>query len=154
MNTRVWKSWFIFQLCKEIPLLFSLFSKLLETWVFSTVFYFSKSGGKTFHFIPINAKLSLLSSKKKRLLLSFQDPPCCRACMGSKKTKIFKNLNIRDRSSRPECSATKVFLKISQNPQENTCARVSFLMKLPEAHNFIYKGDSGTDAVLWILWNF
>ena len=28
------------------------------------------------------------------------------------------------------CSVKKVFLKISQNPQENTCARVSFLIKL------------------------
>ena len=37
------------------------------------------------------------------------------------------------RSSRPE-----VFLKISQNSQENTCARVSFLIKL-QACNFIKK---------------
>ena len=28
------------------------------------------------------------------------------------------------------CSVKKVFLEISQNSQENTCARVSFLMKL------------------------
>ena len=28
------------------------------------------------------------------------------------------------------CSDKNVFLKISQNSQENTCARVSFLMKL------------------------
>ena len=28
------------------------------------------------------------------------------------------------------CSLKKVFLKISQNSQENTCARVSFLIKL------------------------
>ena len=28
------------------------------------------------------------------------------------------------------CSVKKVFLEISQNPQENTCARVSFLIKL------------------------
>ena len=28
------------------------------------------------------------------------------------------------------CSAKKVFLKLSQNSQENTCARVSFLVKL------------------------
>ena len=34
----------------------------------------------------------------------------------------------------------KVFLKNSQNSQENTCARVSFLMKLQlEASNFIKK---------------
>ena len=28
------------------------------------------------------------------------------------------------------CSVTKVFLEISQISQENTCARVSFLIKL------------------------
>ena len=28
------------------------------------------------------------------------------------------------------CSLKKVFLEISQNSQENTCARVSFLIKL------------------------
>ena len=28
------------------------------------------------------------------------------------------------------CSVKKVFLKISQNSQENTCARVYFLIKL------------------------
>ena len=33
------------------------------------------------------------------------------------------------------CSIKKVFLEISQNAQENTCARVSFLIKL--ACNFI-----------------
>ena len=38
----------------------------------------------------------------------------------------------------------KVFLKISQNSQENTCARVSFLIKLQvEACNFIKKRDPG-----------
>ena len=34
------------------------------------------------------------------------------------------------RSSRPEVFCKKGFLKISQNSQENTCARVSFLIKL------------------------
>ena len=28
------------------------------------------------------------------------------------------------------CSAKKVFLEISQNSQENTCAKISFLIKL------------------------
>ena len=31
------------------------------------------------------------------------------------------------------CSLKKVFLEISQNSQENTCARVSFLIKLQAA---------------------
>ena len=36
------------------------------------------------------------------------------------------------------CSVKKVFLEISQNSQEITCARVSFLIK-PEGCNFIKK---------------
>ena len=45
------------------------------------------------------------------------------------------------RSSRPEVFCKKkVFLKFLQNSQENTCARVSFLIKLEaEACNFIKK---------------
>ena len=38
----------------------------------------------------------------------------------------------------PQVSVKKVLLKISQNSQENTCVRVSFLMKL-QACNFIKK---------------
>ena len=45
----------------------------------------------------------------------------------AKKIKI--NWNIC-RSSRPEVFYKKVFLKISQNSQENTCTRASFLIKL------------------------
>ena len=48
-----------------------------------------------------------------------------------------------------EVSCKKVFLEISQNSQENTCARVPFLI------NFLYlKRDSGKGVFLWILWNF
>ena len=40
----------------------------------------------------------------------------------------------------PRCSVKKVFLEITQNSQENTCDRVSFLIKLqPSAWNFIKK---------------
>ena len=42
------------------------------------------------------------------------------------------------------CFIKKVFLKISQNSQENTCVRVSFLIKA--------SADSGADVFLWILW--
>ena len=42
------------------------------------------------------------------------------------------------------CSVKKVFLEISQNSQENTCARVSFLIKLRAlACNFIKKETLG-----------
>ena len=37
------------------------------------------------------------------------------------------------------CSVKKVFLKVSQNSQKNTCARVSFLIKLQTSGNFIKK---------------
>ena len=46
-----------------------------------------------------------------------------------------------------------MLLEISQNSQENTSAKVSFLIKLQaEACSFVKK-DSGTCVFLWILWN-
>ena len=49
-------------------------------------------------------------------------------------------------------SVRKVFLKISQNSQENTCARISFLRQLQaKACNIIKKRNSGTGVFLWIL---
>ena len=49
----------------------------------------------------------------------------------------------------------KVLLEISQNSQENTCARVSFLIKLQAwGLQLYYKGESGTSVFLWILRNF
>ena len=44
------------------------------------------------------------------------------------------------RSSRPDkrCSAKKVLLEISQNTQENTCARVSVLIKLQACNLQLY----------------
>ena len=54
-----------------------------------------------------------------------------------------------------KCSVKKVFLEISQNSQENTCAWVSFLIKLlASALQFYLKRDSGTVVFLWILQNF
>ena len=46
------------------------------------------------------------------------------------------------RNSRPEVFCKKGVLKISQNSQESTCARVSFFIKLQACRNF------GTDAFL------
>ena len=40
--------------------------------------------------------------------------------------KCFKDIEVFVQ----RCSVKKVFLQVSQNPQENTCARVSFLIKL------------------------
>ena len=43
------------------------------------------------------------------------------------------------------CSVKKVFLKISQNSQESTCTRVSFLIKLQARGLQLYlERDSGT----------
>ena len=42
----------------------------------------------------------------------------------------------------------KVFLKILQNSQENTCAMVSFLIKLQAAPATLLKKDSGKSAFL------
>ena len=51
-------------------------------------------------------------------------------------------------------SFKKVFLEILQNSQENTFARVSFLMKLQvKANNFIKK-KTDADVFLWFLRNF
>ena len=45
-------------------------------------------------------------------------------------------------------------LEISQHSQENTCTRVSFLIKLqPSALQLYFKRDSGTGVFLLILWN-
>ena len=53
------------------------------------------------------------------------------------------------RRSHLEVFCKKVFLKIPQNSQENTCARVSFLMKLQASGLQLYeKRDSGTGVLL------
>ena len=48
-----------------------------------------------------------------------------------------------------------MFLETSQNSQENTCVRVSLLMKLQASGLKLYlKRDSGTGVFFWILRNF
>ena len=44
--------------------------------------------------------------------------------------EIVSSKSIKREAVAKRCSVKKVFLKISQNSQENTCARVSFLIKL------------------------
>ena len=51
------------------------------------------------------------------------------------KEETSKTDNVVDKPDTPEavvqrCSVKKMFLEISQNSQENTCVRVSFLIKL------------------------
>ena len=66
------------------------------------------------------------------------------------------------RSSHWRCSAKKVFLKISQNSQKNTCARVSFFIKLPAKKETpgqlfscecckIFKNTLSTEHLRWLL---
>ena len=46
-------------------------------------------------------------------------------------------------------SVKKMFLEISQNSQENICARVSFVINLQASGlQLYYKRDSGTDVFL------
>ena len=59
-------------------------------------------------------------------------------------------IKTESQKQRPEVFCErKVFLEISQNLQENTCARVSFLIKL-QACKFIKK-ETGTGVFLLIL---
>ena len=52
------------------------------------------------------------------------------------------------------CSVKKLFLKISQNSQKNTCARASFLIKLQAwVLQLYYKRGSSTGVFLWIFQN-
>ena len=47
------------------------------------------------------------------------------------------------------CSVKKIFLEISQNSHENTCARVSFLIELQALGlQLYYKRDSGAGVFL------
>ena len=49
----------------------------------------------------------------------------------------------------PRCSVKKVFLEISQNSQENDCARASFLIMLQAlGRQLYYKRDSATGVFL------
>ena len=99
-----------------------------------------------FFSIPTNNKIKTWMKKRNgsqiakvqpqsvtQLLLNFHKQP---PEVFYKKT-VLKNFAIFtgkhlyfSRSSRPEVFCKKVFLGISQNSQENTCARVSFLIKL------------------------
>ena len=79
---------------------------------------------------------------------------------------IFKNARVWPEGVVWRCSVKKMFLEISQNLQKNTCARVSFLIKL-QACNFnkketltqvyscefceIYKNTFFTEHLWWLV---
>ena len=56
------------------------------------------------------------------------------------------------RSSQERCSIKKVFLKISQNSQENTCARVSFSIKLQATACIFIKKETLTEVFSCKFW--
>ena len=56
----------------------------------------------------------------------------------SNKLGFFSNLNVSEAVAQ-RCSVKRVFLKISQNSQENTCARVSLFKKDTLAQVFPYE---------------
>ena len=59
--------------------------------------------------------------------------------LNSKSGQTFRNIYVVEIETVVQrCSVKNVFLKISQNSEQNTCARVSFLIKL-RACNFIKK---------------
>ena len=66
---------------------------------------------------------------------------------------MFEKCNKLTEAVAQTCSIKKVFLEILQNSQENTCARVSFLIKL-QASATLLKRDSDTVVFLWIFQNF
>ena len=53
------------------------------------------------------------------------------------------------RSSHQRCSVKKEFLEISQNSQENTCARVSFLIKLQSCNWLLLQDVSRNNTNTW-----
>ena len=54
------------------------------------------------------------------------------------KLGFFSNLNVSEAVTQ-RCSVKRAFLKISQNSQENTCARVSLFKKDTLAQVFLYE---------------
>ena len=74
------------------------------------------------------------------------------------------NLHGKSRTSHQKISIKKLFLKISQNLQENTCTRVSFLMKFIKAETLaqvfssefcvIFNDTFFTEHLLFLYYNF
>ena len=64
-------------------------------------------------------------------------------------TDVWQCPKYTSRSSHLEMFCKKLFLKISQNPLDNTCVRASFLIKLQASEQ-----DSGTGVFSSILQNF
>ena len=92
---------------------------------------------------------ALKSNPRRNLLLSIQ-----KWKQQNNIWNLFKVTNKETRAMSLQKQLTdvlskKLFLKILQNSQENTCARVSFLIKLPASGLQLYsKSDFGTGICL------
>ena len=62
----------------------------------------------------------------------------------------YSDILLRKRSSHRRCSVKKVYLEISQNSLESTCARVSFLIKLQSSASFLIKLQASASACNFI----
>ena len=85
-------------------------------------------------------------SAKKCVLKNFANFTGKNLCWCSEGLQLY-------RSSRPEVFCGKGALRNFENSQENSCTRVSFLIKLQVLNNFI-KRYSDTGVFLWTLRNF
>ena len=67
------------------------------------------------------------------------------------RTSYFSAFFLVLRSSHRRCSIKKVILETSQNSQENTCARVSLLIKLQANCSKTNKGEEGKNYHNWLF---
>ena len=80
----------------------------------------------------VQASFHQITKTSRKKIISSQN------LTNSKKRQPLKNS--QKTGSHPEVFSKKVFLEILQNSQENTCARVSFLIKLqPERPAILFK---------------
>ena len=88
-------------------------------------------------FLPHFIYLNFYSCKQ---VVIFQYKTLCEETFIDSKDWTINNRIIEaiKRSSHQKCSIKKVFLENLQNSQENTCARVSFLIKLQAVRLLLY----------------
>ena len=103
-------------------------------------------------FFPVVVSVNESRIAKRRFQDSF-----CNGILNSFAWCNFEHcrLQFESKSILPEVFFKKLFLKISQNLQENTYAGVPLLIKLRTLGLQLYlKSDFGTDVSMWILRHF
>ena len=98
INARVWKSWFIAGLFKEVlPLFFFfflhsyiIFYKFLRSVFIFLAYNFQSQGAERLNFVSVKASFSLLPRTNVRLLLPPRHPLCDRACIDFPKKDFTK----------------------------------------------------------------